>query len=205
LDTIGQAAIKSHVSDIHAVLLRMDAEWRAKMGDADLRRLLLNNIQAFDSSNWKGQLVVLDRSGDFVYPKADQMPMQNQFRQNKNEDGDRLIDTIIPTVFRFDDVYRTISIPSGENGKATEYIGYFRLFRHTAWIIGYMVDRTDMDSALQAEILQILQNFRYRQTDYIFTISAKGYILSHGTQPDLIGKNVLQVRNDQGDYVIKKS
>jgi PAS domain S-box-containing protein len=204
LDTIGQATIKTHVTDIHAVLLRMDAEWRAEMSDADLRRLFRHNIQALDSNSRKGQLVVLDRSGDFVYPQADQITVQDQFRQYSDENGDRLIDTIIPTVFRFDDIFRTLSIPNGENKKKTEHIAYFRLFRPTAWIIGYVIDRADMEDALQAEILQILQDFRYRQTDYIFTISDTGHILSHGTQPDLIGKNVLQVRNSQGDYVIKK-
>jgi len=61
-----------------------------------------------------------------------------------------------------------------------------------------------LQGALQGEILQILQNFRYRQTDYLITIGANGYILSHGTQTGLIGRNVLDVHNDQGDYVGKK-
>ncbi len=188
MDTVGRAKIKGHVTDIHSSLSRISAEWRTEMGDADLRQLFRHNIQAFDNRNRKGQLVVLDRSGDVIYPQPDPMPIRDDIRQIRDEDGDRLIDTLIPTVFRFDDVYRTFSTTSGENGKTTEYLGYFRLFRPAEWIIAYVVDRADMEVALQAEILQILQNFRYCLTDYIFTIGANGYILSHGTQAGLIGR-----------------
>jgi len=204
MDTVGRAKIKGHVTDIHSSLSRMNSEWRTEMGNEDLRRRLQHNIWTIDDSNRKGRLVVLGRSGDVIYPRPDPMPIRYDIRQIRNEDGDRLIDTLIPTVFRFDDVYRTFSTTNGENGKATEYLGYFRLFRPTGWIIGYVLDRADMEVALQAEILQILQSFRYRLTDYIITIGANSYILSHGTQSGLIGRNAEEVRNDQGVYVGKK-
>ncbi len=204
MKTIGKEKIKDQVATVHSVLSRMDAEWRVKMDKEDLQRLLRHNIQAFDDSNRKGHLVILDRSGDFVYPLAEPMPVRDDIRKIRDEDGDRLIDTLIPTVFRFDDVYRTFSTTSGENGKTTEYISYFRLFRPDEWIIGYVVDQADLEAALQAEILQILQNFRYRLTDYIITIGTNGYLLSHGTQAELIGRKAVDVRNDQGVYVGKK-
>jgi PAS domain S-box-containing protein len=204
MDTIGQAKVKGHVADIHLILSRMDAEWRTKMGVEDRRLLLRQNIQAFDDSNRKGELIVLDRSDSLVYPQSDRMRIGDDLRQIRDEDGDRLIDTIIPTVLRFDDVYRTFSVTGGKTGKTTRYIGYFRLFRPAEWILGYVVDQADMENVLQSEILQILQNFRYRLTDYIITFSASGYILSHGTQAGLIGRNGLNLRNNQGVYVGKK-
>ena len=205
LDTIGQAKVKSHVTDIHSILSRMDAEWRPQMGDEDLRRMLWHNIQAFDDCDRNGQLVVLDQAGNLVYPLTERLPIREDIRQFRDEDGDRLIDTIIPTVLRFDDVYRTFSATREESGKTTAYLGYFRSFRPFEWIIGYMVDQADMESGLQNEILQILQNFRYRLTDYIITISANGHILSHGIQAGLIGKNVLEIFNNQGVCVGKKN
>ncbi len=204
MDTLSQAEVKGHVTDIHSVLSLMDAQWRTRLGDEDLRQLLRQNIQAFDDNNRKGRIILLDQSGGLVYPQPDELAAGDDIRQFKDEDGDRLIDTIIPTVLRFDDVYRTFSVTRGGTGKTVNYMGYFRLFRPAGWIIGYVVDRADMESSLQGEILQILQNFRYRRTDYIFTIGAKGFFLSHGTQPGLIGRNAREVRNDQGDYVGRK-
>ena len=199
--TNAQAEIKDHVNDIHAVLSRMSAEWQNKMNEADLRQLLRHNVQAFDDSNWKGQLVVLDEYGGLVYPRQERMPVADDLGQARDEDGDRVIDIIISTVLRFDDVYQTFSIQQAGHNDAVRKAGYFKLFRPAGWIIGYMMEQADMENALQGEILQILQNFRYRQTDYIITIGANGYILSHGTQTGLIGKNSLKEQNHAGVFV----
>ncbi|MCB2146882.1 MAG: response regulator [Deltaproteobacteria bacterium] len=198
MDTIEQAKVKSHVTDIHSILSRMDAEWRTQIGDTDLQRLVWQNIQAIDNNDRNGQLVVLDQTGKLVYPLTARLPIREDIRRFRDENGDRLIDTLIPTVLRFDDVYRTFSAVREETGRTIVYTGYFRSFQPFQWIIGYVVDQADMESGLQSEILQILQNFRYRLSDYIITISADGHVLSHGAQTELIGKNVLEVRNTQG-------
>ena len=204
MQTNSKAWVKDHVADIHSVLSSIDARWRKKMSDGNLRQLLRHNIQAFDDSNPKGEIIVLDQSGNLIYPPANQIPTWDDIRQIRNEDDNRIIETIIPTVLRFDDLYQTFMIQQPGSTKATRKMGYFKLFRPAGWIIGYVIDPADMQNALQSEILQILQNFRYGQTDCIIAIDANGYILNHGAQPGLIGRNALNVQNNQGVYVGKK-
>ncbi len=200
METNGKAEIKNHVIDIHSILSRMHAEWHIKGNEEELRKLLLQNIQAVDDNYVKGEITVFNRAGDLVYPGVDKGPPKYDIRKIRDKNGELLVDTIIPTVTRFDDVFKTVSLDIGDNLETDHIIGYFRLFRPAGWVIGYIMDRKNMERSLQSEILQILQKFRYHETGYIFTINKNGYILSHGTQSGLIGKNVLKVQNKKGVY-----
>ncbi|WP_089138745.1 cache domain-containing protein [Vibrio rumoiensis] len=59
------------------------------------------------------------------------------------------------------------------------------------------------DQQAKEQVKQILTNLRYGEDGYFFVYDQHGVNLVHPTQPELIGKNLIELQDNNGNYLIQ--
>ncbi|OEF29199.1 cache domain-containing protein [Vibrio rumoiensis] len=70
--------------------------------------------------------------------------------------------------------------------------------------INHVYDKADVtDDAAKRQVKTILNNLRYGEDGYFFVYDKDGVNLVHPTQPELIGKNLINLQDNNGNYLIQ--
>lgn len=64
-------------------------------------------------------------------------------------------------------------------------------------------EANDDDRQAKAQVKRILSNLRYGEDGYFFVYDKNGVNLVHPTQPNLIGKNLNELQDNNGNYLIQ--
>jgi signal transduction histidine kinase/DNA-binding response OmpR family regulator len=196
-----RADMNRRVSDIHTALTMVHAELKATRDNNSLKALLENQVRLFNSNLLKGELMVFDTAGKAIlyqYPRIDQTA---SLLEEQDAYGHHFIDESLPTIKRYGDSYETFFLPVTNPDKAKEHIAYFRYFEPLQVVIGYSIKQEALESELQSEIIQVLQKYTYKDSGYIIALSGQGFILSHRTQPEIIGKDAKTLHDPNGKSV----
>lgn len=87
------------------------------------------------------------------------------------------------------------------NSKHQELQHYVALAMNS---IAYIVDKAEPgDKEAEAEVKRILQGLTYGDDGYFFLYDRQGKNLVHPIQPELVGKNLIDLQDTNGKYVIR--
>ncbi len=204
LATQYRAMIKTRVTDIHAILSQELDIWESSQSMDKLKAALIEYLETFNESLDRGELIVFDAQRRSIFYPSKHFPLGTSLMESRDADGRLFIRELIPFILRFEDSLEEIPM-AGEEADAREMqLVYLRCFRPLYWFIGNAIPMSDMDAGLQKTVLQILQDYRYKEAGYIITMNADGFLLSHGTQPQRIGRKGVAIQNDDGVFVGKK-
>ena len=189
------------VNDIHTALTIVHAELNASRDNKSLKVLLENQVRLFNSNLLKGELMVFDTAGKAIlypYRRNDQTA---SLLEEQDAHGRLFIGNPLPTIERYGDSYETFFLPAADPDRAKEHTAYFRYFEPLQVVIGYAIKQEALESELQREIIQVLQKYTYKDNGYILALNGQGFILSHRTQPQIIGKDAKTLHDPKGNSV----
>ncbi|MDR9826064.1 cache domain-containing protein [Vibrio sp. FNV 38] len=95
------------------------------------------------------------------------------------------------------EIFRTSLIKSRESALKDSVDLAFDAIRHI-----YM-DDTIAKTQAQSTVREILSKLRYGSDGYFFAYDANGVNLVHPVMPELVGKNLLDLKDGNGDYLIE--
>ena len=204
LDAKIRAEMSRRTNDFHTALSITHADLHTRLSRDGTRTLLNNHINVFSNNLIKSSLMVFDTRGKAIHYPFKRADGNRSLLEEQDTTGRFFIRELIPILTRFGDSYDTFHLPSGASGSAEKHIVYYRYFKPLQWIIGYVVSQRTLESDLQSEILQVLQEYAYKNHGYVLALNAKGFVLSHRTQPKTIGTSGLLIKNAQGEFVGRK-
>ena len=199
-----RADMSSRVNDIHTALTIVHADLHDRVPSEQLKALLKQHIRLFNNNLIKGKLLIFDTRGEAILYPFHRADAGRSLLQEQDATGRLFIREPIPMIVRYGDSFDTFYLPGGKTEGGIEHIVYYRFFEPLGWILGYAVSISSLEADLQSEIVQVLQEYTYKDHGYILALSEAGYILSHRSQPQIIGHNSLELQNAEGDYVGKK-
>ncbi|MBU0509834.1 cache domain-containing protein, partial [bacterium] len=82
-------------------------------------------------------------------------------------------------------------------------LSYVKLIKPYGWILGATISAKDLEADIQKELLDDIAKVRYGKNGYIFIDDWQGVVLEHGTQPDLVGKNIWDHQDSNGVKVVQ--
>ncbi|GAB3442572.1 cache domain-containing protein [Massilia solisilvae] len=85
--------------------------------------------------------------------------------------------------------------------KQAELQHYVELAEHS---IAHLVDSGKTDAATQAEAMRILSKLSFGDDGYFFVYDMRGNSLMHPRQPELVGRNLWELRDAQGTPTIQR-
>ena len=89
--------------------------------------------------------------------------------------------------------------------KPVSKISYVKLFKPWNWVIGGGIYLESTEKELQGKILKTISSIRYGKdrSGYIFIFNSNGICVLHSAKPALNGKNMYEVKDKKGNYIIK--
>lgn len=89
--------------------------------------------------------------------------------------------------------------------KPVDKISYVKLFKPWGWVIGGGIYLESTEKELQKKVLKTISAIRFGKdkAGYIFIYNSKGICILHSAKPALNGKNMYDVKDKKGNYVIR--
>ena len=83
-------------------------------------------------------------------------------------------------------------------------VSYIKLFKEYGWIIGTGAYVEDVTKDMQKQALAAIMKIKFGKSGYFFIYNDQGNLLAYSPKPSLIGKNLIDLKDKNGVYVIKE-
>jgi signal transduction histidine kinase/DNA-binding response OmpR family regulator len=196
-----RADMSRRVNDIHTALKIVYTELNASRDNQSLKALLENQVGLFNNNHLKGKLMVFDTAGKAILYPYERNDQTASLLEEQDAHGHLFIRDQLPIIERYGDSYVTFCLPATDPDRSKEHIAYFRYFEPLQVVIGYSIKLEALEIELHREIIQVMQKYTYRENGYVFALDDQGFILSHRTQPQIIGKDAKTLYDPKGRSV----
>jgi signal transduction histidine kinase/DNA-binding NarL/FixJ family response regulator len=198
------ALLKEHVYQAYAILENIQQRNAATKSPVEIRRTIVDALRPMRVYHGKGDFLILDLAGNIVLGDAESnlegkpFPI---FRDGENHPA--MAGMIGLARKKGEGIYRySWSKPDGK-GNDIILLSYIKLFKPYGWILGATISAKDIETDIQKELLDDIAMIRYGKNGYIFIDDWQGVVLEHGTQPELVGKNIWDHQDSNGVKVVQ--
>ncbi len=96
--------------------------------------------------------------------------------------------------------------PKPGSDKPVSKISYVKLFQPWGWIIGGGIYLNSIEKELQDKALKTISSIRYGKNNagYLFINDSKGICILNAAKPSLKGKNMYDIKDKKGNYIIRE-
>ncbi|MBU6954235.1 MULTISPECIES: cache domain-containing protein [unclassified Hahella] len=84
--------------------------------------------------------------------------------------------------------------------KETALKSYVSIMRITS---GYLIEKAESDEEAKRSIQELMQRMHFSEDGYFFAYTPSGVNLVHATQPGLVGMDLLNIKDNNSNYVIR--
>ena len=125
--------------------------------------------------------------------------------EHQDTQGRYIIQDMIKIVQQFSEGFYHYTWTKPNTTKKQEFakITFVKHFEPYDWFIGTGVYVSDIEAQIQTELLEEIGKIRYGKNGYLFVDDWEGVVLMHGTQPQLIGKNIWNFEDSKGVKVVQ--
>ncbi len=95
--------------------------------------------------------------------------------------------------------------PKPGSDKPVSKLSYVKLFKPWNWIIGGGIYLESIEKEMQKKALKTISAIRYgkNKDGYIFIFDSKGTCVLYSVKPKLVGKNMYDLKDKKGNYIIR--
>ncbi|MEJ2661178.1 MAG: cache domain-containing protein, partial [Desulfobacteraceae bacterium] len=204
IDPKAGTLVKEHVYEAYAMLENIQQRHAGTPLPEAIKQTIIDALRPMRLHHGKGDFFILDLEGGIVLSGAEfnlEGGPLSTFRDGENHPA---VAGMIGLVRKTGEgIYRySWSNPGGKGGDIP-ILSYVKLFKPYKWIIGATISGKELEADLQKELLDDIAKVRYGKNGYIFIDDWQGVVLAHGTQPDLVGKNIWDHQDSNGVKVVQ--
>ncbi|RXJ83870.1 methyl-accepting chemotaxis protein [Arcobacter sp. CECT 8985] len=195
-------AIKKEVKDklveksdfLFKILDKLYEEFHGKVSTPELKKILLDAIAG----------ARYGKSGYFFVYNKDAIVLKHPI--NPSKEGKRYPKPHILNFIKLaiDNGQGLVSyeqtVPNKPPRQKVAYVKYFEKF---GWIIGTGSYLDDISESLKKKALQEVSHLRFGNNGYFYIYNYDGVNLMHPVKPQLVGKNLIDLKSKKGVYFIK--
>jgi signal transduction histidine kinase/DNA-binding response OmpR family regulator len=196
--------LKEHVYEAYAMLENIQQRNAAAKSSEVIKRTIIDALQSMRVYQGKGDFFILDLEGGIVLGAAESIFEGKPLAPFRDGEDHQVITGMIGLARKkVEGTYRYSWSKPGEKGDDIFHLSYIKLFKPYGWIIGATLSAGDIEAEIQKELLDDIAKVRYGKNGYIFIDDWQGVVLEHGTQPDLVGKNIWDHQDSNGVKVVQ--
>ena len=196
--------LKEQVYEAYAMLENIQQRNAATKSPEEIKRTIIDAFRSIRVYHGKGDFFIFDLEGNIVLGAAESnlegKPLP-PFYYGENHSA--VAGMIGLARKKGEGTYRYSWSKPGEKGGNILILSYVKLFKPYGWILGATISVKDLEADIQKELLDDIAKVRYGKNGYIFIDDWQGVVLEHGTQPDLVGKNIWDYRDSNGVKVVQ--
>ncbi len=194
-----QEIIRQQTYEAYAVADSIFRQHRSDKSDNEIRQLVLAALRSMRFAGGSGYFFAIRLDG-LVTLNANKPDLEgHNLLALKDCHGFHFIREMIETVRRsgegFCEYYWDKPGAVGCNFKKISFVRFFKPFN---WLIGTGLYVDDIENRTKSQMLTQLNQIKFGENGYLFAGGWDGVSLAHGTQPDLIGKNMWEYVDSKG-------
>jgi two-component system, cell cycle sensor histidine kinase and response regulator CckA len=198
-------SIKSRVYEACDIAANLYKETTDKKSEAETKQIILDALRPIRFNNGRGYYFATGLDGvEILF--ADHPELEGKsLLDMQDTKGAYVIKDMIDLVKRDGEgFYQYTWTKPGVTGKDFPKIAYIKYFAPFNGFIGTGEYLDDVVSDIQQEVLDRIKQIRFGDQGYIFVVNYDGTTLMNGVQPELIGKNLWDVKDPNGVKVIQE-
>ena len=190
-----EGTLKNQTDFLFTVLTRLYEDQKGKVSEDELKKLLLDTIDAVRYGDNKDYFFVYDENSTIL-----KLPISPEREGTKNTQP--YIKDFIDTAFKKGEGL----VPYAQVVKdkpSRQKVSYIKLFKPFNWVIGTGAYIDNVTESLQKKALEDVSHLRFGKDGYFYIYDYDGVNLMHPIKPDLVGKNLINLKSKKGVYYIK--
>ncbi len=196
--------VKEQVHQAYAMLENIQQRNAATTSPEAIKRMIIDALQPMRVYHGKGDFFILDLQGGLVLGSPESDPEGKPLAPSANGKHQSAAAAMIGLVRKQGEgTYRHTWRKPGGKGGGILLLSYVKLFKPYGWILGATISAKEMEADIQKELLDDIAKVRYGKNGYIFIDDWQGVVLEHGTQPELVGKNIWGHQDSNGVKVVQ--
>jgi methyl-accepting chemotaxis protein len=177
------------------MLNRLYEEKKGKVSEAELKRMILDTIDAVRYGENKDYFFVYDENSTIL-----KLPISPEREGTKNTQP--YVKEFIDKAFKNGEglvPYEQVV----KDKPSRQKVSYVKLFKPFNWVIGTGVYIDNVTEALQKKALEDISKLRFGKDGYFYIYDYSGVNIMHPIKPELVGKNLIDLKSKMGVYYIK--
>ena len=187
--------LKNQTDFLFTMLTRLYEEQKGKVSEAELKKIILDTIDSVRYGENKDYFFVYDENSMIL-----KLPISPEREGTKNTQ---------PYVKEF--INKAITNGEGlvpyeqvvKDKPSRQKVSYVKLFKPFNWIIGTGAYVDNASESLQKKALEQVSQLRFGKDGYFYIYDYTGVNIMHPVKPDLVGKNLIDLKSKLGVYYIK--
>ncbi len=187
--------LKNQTDFLFTMLNRLYEEQKGKVSEAELKRMILDTIDAVRYGENKDYFFVYDENSTIL-----KLPISPEREGTKNTQP--YVKEFIDKAFKNGEglvPYEQIV----KDKPSRQKVSYVKLFKPFNWVIGTGVYIDNVTEALQKKALEDISQLRFGKDGYFYIYDYTGVNIMHPVKPELVGKNLIDLKSKMGVYYIK--
>ncbi len=168
-----------------------------------IEKMIKDALRPIRFYNQRGYFFIYDMNlKNILLPIAPELEGKD-FSNYKDIKGDLVVKNTARLCQKYGDTYYSwYWVKPNDKSKNYKKIGYSKYFTLLDWFIGTGEYITDFEKNIQNKIIRKIEQIRYANNNYFFIIDFQGTVLTHKNR-NIIGKNYLNYKDENGNYFVK--
>ncbi|MFO7887795.1 MAG: cache domain-containing protein [Eubacteriales bacterium] len=207
-EKILKTSIESRTNEAYSTAENIYQKNKDKYTEEDIKELIKEALRPIRYNNDRGYFFIVSLDGtEILYPVYPEFEGQNVL-ELKDDLGNYVIKNEIKKVkeSREGFVEGYWKKPDSDNDKLYQKISFVKKFEPYNWYIGTGEYLLNVENDIQKEILKEINERRYGNNKelYLFATSYEGIEIANGMFGELIGRNIKDLENINGEYVFEE-
>jgi diguanylate cyclase (GGDEF)-like protein len=206
-DKMLQEKVKSRVDTAFSVAKNIYAQNKNTHNPEEIRKMIIDSLRPLVWNGGESSLFILDFDGFFYLAPEYLRHLEGSSIIDFQDAAKRyVIREEIELVKKSGSGYLwdTFTRPNYDPKRQFKQLVYVKNFGKYNWYIGSAEYLDTSIKEIEKTTLDIINNSAVGESEYFFVIDQSGNLISEGKNYNLIGKNVLQIQDSDGKYLIKE-
>jgi serine phosphatase RsbU (regulator of sigma subunit) len=199
------AKAKQRVYEAYDIAKHLYQQYKNTKSTPEIQTMIRETLRSIRFDHGLGYYFINQFSGIFILI-ADRPELEGQpLLDYQDTQGRYIIQDMIKIVQQSSEGFYRYTWTKPNTNKQQEFakITFIKHFEPYDWFIGTGVYVSDIEAQIQTELLEEIGKIRYGKNGYLFVDDWEGVVLVHGTQPQLIGKNIWNFEDSKGVKVVQ--
>ena len=199
-----KSTIKQEVRIAHAIAENIYQQNKSGKTDTEIQRMILDALRPIRFEHGSGYFFAIRLDG-VVMLNANKPELEGKNLLDLQDiHGQYFIKEMIGVARKFNQGFcEYYWAKPGVQGESFKKISFIKNLAPFGWLIGAGLYVDDVETQTRGQLMEQINKIRFGKNGYLFVVDAQGILLAHGTQPDLIGKNMWENIDGKGNKTTK--
>ena len=195
--------VKAETYKVYSIVQNIYEQNKEVKSDAEIQKMIVDTLRAIRFSDTISSYFIHSLSGKNVFNQVSHSNEDQNINNLRDSRGQYVVKKELELLSEQEEGFLIGYWPKPDRDSINDFkkVTFVKKFKPYNWSIGTGLYVDDIEEQIKAAWMERINNIRFgtNSNGYLFAGSWTGINLAHGTQPDLIGTNILDFEDSRGN------